>query len=184
MPQSRRAVYRPLWEHILCSSHIKHFLVSHSRPMGSVQLLMTSPASLPSHSTGRPIQWHFRSQYQPYSNNPFNLVSYRRPMGSFQLLMTAAQQAQPTLQPPQPTLPHRFLPSHSTGRPVEYPLWEVTTPSNLMRWPLRSQCRYVDNLRSPTSPKQTIYFGPASDHCRQALLCNESQPTQRMVHST
>ncbi len=37
----------------------------------------------------------------------------------------------------------RFLPSHSTGRPVDYPLWEVPAPSNLTRWLLRSQCRYM-----------------------------------------
>ncbi len=51
---------------------------------------------------------------------------------------------------PQPTLPHRFLLSPSTGRPVDYPLWEVPAPSSLMRWPLRSKYRWVDNLRLPT----------------------------------
>ena len=30
------AVYRPLWEHILCSSHTLHLLASHSRPMDRV----------------------------------------------------------------------------------------------------------------------------------------------------
>ena len=40
-------------------------------------------------------------------------------------------------------LPPRFLPSHSTGRPVDCPLWECTALPNLTRWPLRSQCRYV-----------------------------------------
>jgi hypothetical protein len=39
----------------------------------------------------------------------------------------------------------RLRPSHSTGRPVYYPLWECTALPNLTRWPLtlRSQCRYV-----------------------------------------
>jgi hypothetical protein len=52
--------------------------------------------------------------------------------------------------PPQPTLPHRFLPSPSTGRPVNYPLWEVPAPSSLMRWPLRSQYQCVGSLMLST----------------------------------
>jgi hypothetical protein len=42
-----------------------------------------------------------------------------------------------------PLLPPRFLPSHSTGRPVDCPLWECTALPSLTRWPLWSQCRYV-----------------------------------------
>jgi hypothetical protein len=43
MTHSRRTVYRTLWEPIiLCSSHMLASIVSHSRPMSSVQLLMTS----------------------------------------------------------------------------------------------------------------------------------------------
>jgi hypothetical protein len=68
--------------------------------MGSVQLLMTPSASLPSPSTGRPIQRRFQSHNEPFSNSPANLVSPSRPMGSIQLLMTAVQQLQPILQPP------------------------------------------------------------------------------------
>ncbi len=114
--------------------------------MSTVQLLMTPSVSLPSPSTGRPIQRHLQSHNQLYSNNSFNLVSPSRPMGSIQLLMTAVQPLQPTLQPPRPTLPHRFLLSPSTGRSVDYPLWEVPAPFSLMRWPLRSRYRCVDNL--------------------------------------
>ncbi len=74
----------------------------------------------------------FRSHNQPFSNSQANLVSPSRPIGSIQLLMT-------TVQPLQPTLPHRFLLSFITGRPVAFPLWKVPAPSSLMRWPLRSQ---------------------------------------------
>jgi hypothetical protein len=109
---------------------------------------------LPSHSTGRPIQRHFQSHHQPHSSNYHNLVSYRRPMGSIQLLMTAVQPPRANFAAPLQTLPHRFLPSHSTGRPVDYPLWEVTAPSNLMRWPPRSQYRCADNLKLSIWHKQ------------------------------
>ncbi len=160
MPQSRRPVHSPLWEHILCSSHMQHPLVSPSRPMGSVQLLMTPSASLPSPSTGMPIQRHLQRHHQPFSNSPFNPVSPSRPIGSIQLLMT-------TVQLLQPTLPHRFLLSPSTGRPVDCPLWEVPVPSTLMRWPLRSQYRCVDNLRSSTYP--ACHSAAASHRCYLAL---------------
>jgi hypothetical protein len=42
-----------------------------------------------------------------------------------------------------PLLPPRLLPSHSTGRPVDCPLWECTALLSLTQWLLRSQCRYV-----------------------------------------
>ncbi len=40
-------------------------------------------------------------------------------------------------------LPPRLLPSHSTGRLVDCPLWECTALPSLTRWLLRSQCRYT-----------------------------------------
>jgi hypothetical protein len=148
--------------------------------MGSVQLRMTPSASLPSPSTGRPIQRRFQSHHQPHSSNYHNLVQYRTTMGNTQQLMTAVQQPQPTLQPPQPTLPHRFLPSPSTGRPVDYPLWEVPAPSSLMRWPLRSQHRRVDNYSLSTWRRQTT---ASSTNCRQPLISNHSQPTSTSATS-
>ncbi len=68
----------------------------------------------------------------------------------------------------------------STGRPVDYPLWEVPAPSSLMRWPLRSQHRRVDNLRLSTWRKQTT---ASSTNFRQPLISNHSQPTSTSAMS-
>ncbi len=43
--------------------------------MGSVQLLMTLPASLPSPSTGRPIQRRFQSHHQAHSQQQLPQLS-------------------------------------------------------------------------------------------------------------
>jgi hypothetical protein len=81
---------------------------------------------------------------------------------------------------PQPTLPHRFLPSHSTGRPVDYPLWEVPAPSNLMRWPPRSQYRCADNLRLSIWHKQIT---ASWNNCKQPLTSHHTQPTSACATS-
>ncbi len=91
------------------------------------------------------------------------LASHNRPMGSIQLLMT----------PFTPLLPPRFLPSHCTGRPVYCPLWEYTALSNLTLWPLRSQCRYVGNLRLSTWLKRIITSWSSSKQLQTSL----SSPT-------
>jgi hypothetical protein len=85
-----------------------------------------------------------------------------------------------TPQPLQRIFPHRFLVSHSTGKPVDCPLWECTAPSSLLRLRQRSQCRLADNLRLSTWRRK---IKASSISCKQPPTSNHSQPTSASATS-